>query len=152
MIDKDLYNKIIQVMPIPCVDIIIGDRLNNILLIKRMNEPAIGQWWFPGGRILFKEKRTEAVERIVFKECGIAASPKTEMGTYDLFLPIAGGTSISHAVTTLYYVQVESLHTLAIRLDDQSGFFQIHKMNMWSKKNLHHFIKMSLDKLKDLII
>lgn len=38
-IDNDLYNKIKQVIPIPCVDLLIKDENKNILLLKRNNEP-----------------------------------------------------------------------------------------------------------------
>ena len=37
-------------MPILCVDLLIIHE-NKCLLLKRDNEPAMGQYWFPGGRI-----------------------------------------------------------------------------------------------------
>lgn len=44
------YNKILEVLPIICVDLIIIYN-NKCLLLKRDNEPAKDQYWFPGGRI-----------------------------------------------------------------------------------------------------
>lgn len=44
------YKKILEYLPIVCVDLlIIYD--NKCLLLFRNNEPAKGQYWFPGGRI-----------------------------------------------------------------------------------------------------
>jgi colanic acid biosynthesis protein WcaH len=45
-----LYNEILKLMPIASVEpvIVVDDAL---LLLKRENPPAKGQWWFPGGRI-----------------------------------------------------------------------------------------------------
>jgi len=50
-IDEDLYDQILNVIPIPCVDILLEDRYNRIFLLKRINEPAQDAWWFPGGRV-----------------------------------------------------------------------------------------------------
>lgn len=134
-------------MPIPCVDIIIGDMDDNILLLKRVNEPVKGKWWFPGGRILFNEKRAEAVARIALKECNIEASPKIEIGTFDLILPISYNSSISHAITTLYYLEVGSFHSLEIQLDNQSEEFQIKPIHEWLEYKLHEFVRNGLEKL-----
>lgn len=57
-IPQDLYNEIISLIPIVCVDVaIVYD--NKILLIKRGIEPAAGEWWLPGGR-LYKSETLEA--------------------------------------------------------------------------------------------
>ena len=45
------YKSILSSIPILCVDLLI---INNgkFLLLKRENEPAKGEYWFPGGRLL----------------------------------------------------------------------------------------------------
>ncbi len=52
-IEDKLYEKILQVMPISCVDLLVMDEFGRILLLRRKNEPAAGQWWFLGGRVQF---------------------------------------------------------------------------------------------------
>ncbi len=44
------YKNILRSVPIACVDLLIIHN-NKCLLLKRENEPAKGQFWFPGGRI-----------------------------------------------------------------------------------------------------
>ena len=50
-IPKLEYKAILANIPIVCVDLIIIND-GKFLLLKRDNEPAKGEFWFPGGRIL----------------------------------------------------------------------------------------------------
>ena len=45
IINKELYQQIVQVIPIACVDLVVVDDVGQVLLAKRTNEPAIGEWW-----------------------------------------------------------------------------------------------------------
>ena len=63
LIEKAEYERIISVFPRVCVDIFVEDSHGHVLLLKRTNEPAIGQWWFPGGRVHIGETRFEAARR-----------------------------------------------------------------------------------------
>jgi ADP-ribose pyrophosphatase YjhB (NUDIX family) len=55
-VEPRLFREILKAMPIPCVDIIALDLGKKALLLRRKNEPAAGQWWFPRGGVLFNEK------------------------------------------------------------------------------------------------
>ncbi len=66
IIPENLYQKIITLLPICCVDIIVK-KDKSFLLVKRLENPAKNQWWFPGGRLLFNESLLQAVKR-KFKE------------------------------------------------------------------------------------
>lgn len=50
-IPDQLYRKIVEVMPVPCVDAIVV-RGKRFLLGKRIHKPAKGQWFVIGGRVL----------------------------------------------------------------------------------------------------
>ena len=69
-IPQDLYDNIIDLMPIICVDGIIQTE-NGILLLLRDNEPEKNKWWFPGGRLLKGEKLEEGIVRKVKEETGL---------------------------------------------------------------------------------
>lgn len=84
-VSEGLYSQILQVMPIPCVDLLVVNHIGDILLLLRKNEPAAGQWWFPGGRVLFGERREDAAKRKLEEECSICATQFKEIGTYDQF-------------------------------------------------------------------
>ena len=69
-IPQETYNTIISNVPIACVDIAILVR-GYVLLVKRKDKPAKGQWWLPGGRILKGELMQEASVRKAKEEVGI---------------------------------------------------------------------------------
>ena len=61
MIPTELYARILQDMPIFCVDAIVLHH-GKVLLVYRNNKPAQHLWWVPGGRVLkgFKKIRHKA--------------------------------------------------------------------------------------------
>lgn len=141
-IAEDMYTQILQVMPIPCVDLLGTDEAGNVLLLLRKNEPAASQWWFPGGRVLFGEKREDAARRKLEEECGLVASQFEEVGTFDIVFNIDQGACV-HSITTLFKVQVA--HESNIRLDHQSHEACWRTPREWLKCKLHPFICMSLE-------
>ena len=105
-IPKNLYKKIVAVMPIPCVDaVIVSGR--RFLLSKRKNQPAKGEWWFIGGRILKGETLEQAVARKVRDEAGIrkAKVKKFITNTETIFKASAQGGS-SHTINSIFLVEV----------------------------------------------
>ena len=48
--EKD-YIKIMQTIPVVCVDALIQNKKQEFLLVKRDNEPLKGKFWMPGGRL-----------------------------------------------------------------------------------------------------
>jgi colanic acid biosynthesis protein WcaH len=64
------YLRIVEVIPIVCVDLLIIND-NKCLLLKRENEPAKGQYWFPGGRIRKNETIEQAALRIAKEETNL---------------------------------------------------------------------------------
>jgi ADP-ribose pyrophosphatase YjhB (NUDIX family) len=72
-IPDPLYNEIVKLMPIPSVEaIIVKD--GKLLFLRRKNDPANGQWWFPGGRIRMGESIEEALLRDVKEETGLTVT------------------------------------------------------------------------------
>jgi len=69
-IAEKLYKRIIQSMPICCVDVVVANK-NRFLLVQRKKDPAKGKWWFCGGRLLFNESLKAGVKRKLKEELGI---------------------------------------------------------------------------------
>lgn len=103
-IDKQTWGSIVKSMPIPSVDLLVKCP-DGILLGKRTNEPAKGEWFVPGGRIQKGEPLREAVHRIAEEELGLEVIIEQPLGTYDHFydcsdVPESGGKHyIAHAYT-----------------------------------------------------
>lgn len=100
LISKEEYERIITVFPRVCVDILLTDPAGRVLLLKRTNQPAIGQWWFPGGRVHIGETRHQAAHRKLKEECALPVGELTELGSFDLFFEIDQYTY--HDVTILF--------------------------------------------------
>ncbi len=145
VIPDELYRKICQVMPIPCVDLLVSDPQGRVLLVKRKNEPAGGQWWFPGGRVHYLETREKAALRKLKEECGMEALGVEEMGTFDVILELPTSGWRSHGITTLFHVRVGGPRT--VRLDEQSTEADWRLPGEWRREDLHGFVRDTLDLL-----
>jgi ADP-ribose pyrophosphatase YjhB (NUDIX family) len=125
------------VMPIPCVDLLIRDERGRVLLVLRRNEPAAGQWWFPGGRVLFGELRREAAMRKLKEECGLSSTQFQERGTFDVILDVGPNRRV-HAITTVF--KTEGVSACNVQLDQQSRRVCWRDPRRWLERELHPFV------------
>ena len=146
-ISPEEYSKIISLIPLPCVDLVVKNKHEEILLVKRYNEPAKGQWWTPGGRVLFGETRKDAAVRKLKEECGVCGTIELEAGTFDLLLTYINAEKriFSHGISTFFIIKIEEEH---ITLDKQSVDFK------WVKKTdyLNHINNVQLNNILKLIL
>ena len=141
-IPDKLYKRILQVIPIACVDLLVINPKNEILLLKRKNQPSKGQWWFPGGRVHFMETRKHAATRKLKEECGSAGNILEEIGTYEVILH-KKSSHPSHGITTVYKMQLKNSKVV---LDNQSTSFSWKPCSQWLKEVKSSFVKMILQK------
>jgi colanic acid biosynthesis protein WcaH len=81
-----LYDQIIKCMPIVSVEaLIVMD--GALLFLRRNNQPAKGEWWFPGGRIRKGESLEEALRREVKEETGLEVSSYKLINVYSRVFP-----------------------------------------------------------------
>ncbi|MCJ7763313.1 NUDIX hydrolase [Candidatus Bathyarchaeota archaeon] len=73
-------------MPIPSVEAMIT-KGKSLLLLKRKNSPAKGEWWFPGGRIWKGETFEETLHREVKEETALAVDIVKCVGVYNRIFP-----------------------------------------------------------------
>jgi colanic acid biosynthesis protein WcaH len=136
-IPNDIYEKILEIMPIPCVDLLVENESGELLLVHRANEPAMGQWWLPGGRVHFAELREAAARRKLLEECGLEGENFKEVKTVDLILPrLSGG--YTHGITTIFAAKVAP--GSIVKLDEQSHQFCWKKRSSWKNELLHPFV------------
>ncbi|TKX86023.1 NUDIX domain-containing protein, partial [Halorubrum sp. SS5] len=70
-IPDDQWETIVANVPLVSVDLVI-EHDGGVLLGKRENEPANGEWFVPGGTVRKNESRTDAVHRVATEELGEA--------------------------------------------------------------------------------
>jgi ADP-ribose pyrophosphatase YjhB (NUDIX family) len=147
-IPEELYQQFCRCMPVACVDVLVVDGAGRVLLLRRRNHPALGQWWFPGGRVLHLETRRQAALRKLHEECGIQAASAKEVGTYDVILEDPERGVPHHGITTVYVVRVDS--AAPINLDGQSAACAWRSPEAWRREPLHEFVRMGLTHLEQL--
>src|SRR5271163_4247703 len=136
-IPDPLYAEILRSMPIPCVDLLVTDPADRILMIRRVNPPAQGEWWFPGGRVLYRERRSEAARRKLREECGLVPDAVHELGTFDAIFEGDQGPGAPHGISTVYHLNVT---TTDVRLDGQSTKFSWRSLDRWLSDHRHPFV------------
>jgi colanic acid biosynthesis protein WcaH len=72
MLDKDDFLKVVALTPLVAIDLVVTSTDGSILMGKRVNEPAAGYWFVPGGRIFKGETLERAFQRITAAELGLA--------------------------------------------------------------------------------
>jgi len=116
------YKKIINSMPILCIDSIILNSENQYLLVKRKNEPLKSKYWVPGGRIFHYENLDIALNRVLLSEVNINAQNlnKKFVGIYQDFFNENAFNSKSKYHTISIVFQISLVNDYTIKLDYQS--------------------------------
>ena len=100
LIPWKLYKQIIGNVPIACVDVAIVAK-GSVLLVRRKDHPAKGQWWLPGGRVLKGEMMKIAAARKARDEVGIECHVGPIVHTAETIFPDGpGGVSI-HSINSI---------------------------------------------------
>lgn len=86
-LDRTQFQQIVAATPLISIDLIVRNERGHILLGRRLNRPAQGFWFVPGGRVRKNERLTDAFWRLTEEELGIAASRDNArfLGTYEHF-------------------------------------------------------------------
>jgi colanic acid biosynthesis protein WcaH len=98
-IPDNLYNQIMNVIPIVSVEAMIVNN-QGILFLKRNNQPAKGEWWFPGGRMRKGETFEETLRREVKEETGLEVSETKFINVYSRVFPLRHDITIAYLCKT----------------------------------------------------
>ena len=133
-INENKFLEIIDTTPLVSIDLIIESSAGNILLGKRVNRPAKGYWFVPGGRIRKNEKIADAMLRISLAELGreITIENTQLLGNYDHIYDdnaFAKQGINTHYVVLAYKVVLPN--DVVITPDEQHSEFK-----WWSRQDL----------------
>lgn len=119
LLPEEQYAEFLAHMPEACVDVVL-EHEGRILVARRENEPAKGEWFWPGSRLFKGEELEDAVHRVARDELGIEVTIEEQLGANAHFWDTSEqSVDVSrHTVVTVYRVTpVEE--DVEIRLDDQ---------------------------------
>jgi colanic acid biosynthesis protein WcaH len=114
MLPIETFKTVIASTPLISIDLIVRNNQQQILLGKRLNKPAQGYWFVPGGRILKDERLECAYKRLAKAELGIKEqaleSVKAKFkGIYQHFYNdnVTGSDFSTHYVVMAYEVEFD---------------------------------------------
>lgn len=129
------WETVVRNVPIVSVDLVV-ETANGIVLGKRRNDPAKGEWFVPGGRVLKGEPLVDAVSRVARGELGVPVSIAERLGTYEHFYENAdvAGTG-KHYVAVAFHVYTD--------VDELSGDTQHRELRIFESppENLHPYVE-----------
>ncbi|WP_333848962.1 GDP-mannose mannosyl hydrolase [Leclercia sp.] len=106
----DDFKKIIQSSPLISIDLLVKNECNEFLFGERVNQPAKGYWFVPGGRILKDETIEQAMQRISLNELGVTLPLQLakHYGVWEHFYPdnFFNDEFTTHYIVLAYIVNV----------------------------------------------
>lgn len=86
MLPIHTFLNVVDATPLVAIDLVIENEKGGYLLGRRVNRPAQGFWFVPGGRIRKNERLDDAFRRIASEELGRADLKRTDadlLGVYE---------------------------------------------------------------------
>ncbi len=138
-IPDDDWATIVRNVPIVSVDLVVLID-DGVILAKRTNEPAKGEWFVPGGRVRKGEQLVDAVHRVAETELGIEVEIVESLGAYEHLYRESdvGESGGKHYLANGFVVRGESEKYTT---DDQHGDVQVFEE---VPNNLHQYVEMYL--------
>ena len=131
--------------PLPVVAVVCVNSKNEILLIKRAQQPSVGKWALPSGFIELHEPSQKAAVRELFEETGVRGKIVSLLGVFS-----RSGTFYKSLLTVCYLVKVTGgrLRRTPETLD--CGFFPISKLKPIIFRTHRDALKRSLELIKKI--
>lgn len=118
MLPDNEYEKVIEQVPILCVDGVLM-RDGKYLVVLRRNEPLKNEWWVPGGRVYRGESLAEAFIRKMKQETGLFVDQISNIGYYEEVFNVGEHGPI-HTVSVVFSAMARG----EVLLDDQSRDYE----------------------------
>lgn len=132
------WKVIIQNTPLVSVDLVVQYD-EQVLLGKRTNEPAKGEWFVPGGRVLKHEQLEDAVHRIAKEELGIAVTIDRRLGVYEHFYDVADIEDVGgkHYIPIAYLVTAKEKRSCSDNQHEDIQWFN----SPFNELDLHPYVR-----------
>ena len=136
-IEQKEYLKIIQSLPISCVDIIIKNKNNEYLLVQRNSDPLKNHYFLVGGRVNLNETLLSAAKRKLNEEVGLNVDKFEFIGVYQDFFDrnSFGKCEIYHTISLVFLINI--IGNEKIKLNKFSSSYK------WSKELPKRFLENS---------
>ena len=145
----ETFKRVIQYTPLISIDLIVRNEQGEVLLGKRVNAPAKGYWFVPGGRVRKNETLDDAFVRLVKEELGIESgftrANAKFLGVFEHFYDdcVFGDDVSTHYIVLAYILNFSIVDIL--NFDQHSCYRFINKSLIID--SVHNNTKIYLDEL-----
>lgn len=148
------FKQVVQHAPLFAIDLVVLNERNDVLVGERVNAPAKGAWFVPGGRVYKNESLEEAFKRISLNEIGIEIERK-QAGFLGLFDHFYEESFFSQDVSTHYINATHVVHVstglLVLPKEQHETYHWLPIDNMQLNNAVHKYSKIFLPELKKWI-
>lgn len=145
----ETFKSVIQNTPLISIDLIVRNEQGDVLLGKRVNAPAKGYWFVPGGRVRKNETLDDAFVRLVKEELGIESGVTRAdakfVGVFEHFYDdcVFGDDVNTHYIVLGYEIlKIEKL--IKNEILAQHNVWCWKKLGKYSKTKIHNFCALYL--------
>lgn len=143
LVPEALYTEFIGRMPEACVDVVV-EHEGAVLLGRRTNAPAKGEWFWPGSRLFRGEELEDAARRVAEEELGLAVTVEEQLGANAHFWAESEQDEDvgRHTVVVVYRVTPESDDPEPTPDDQHAGFRWVDG----TEPDLHEYVRRYFDR------
>lgn len=131
-LDKETFSTVLHSTPLVSLDFVVYNDEGKVLLGQRLNRPAQGFWFVPGGRIYKNEALAAAFTRLTFAELGqeFDYAQAQLIGAYDHFYPdsVFGDGISTHYVALAHKFSVQQLGQLPVVQHSYYAWFDVGQL------------------------
>jgi colanic acid biosynthesis protein WcaH len=135
------FRHVVDATPLISIDLAVRNARGEILLGERLNRPAQGSWFVPGGRVLKNEPLDRAFERLTLAELGkvFSRSAGRFLGVYEhLYADSVFGDRLNQdeqreAPSTHYVVLGYELRFRQTPAKFRSNSLKCSRARMWAR-------------------
>ncbi len=144
------FEQVVQHAPLFAIDLVVLNNSNEMLIGERLNAPAKGAWFVPGGRVYKNESLEEAFKRISKAELGfqIKRNQAWLLGLFDHFYDDSffSADVSTHYINATHVVRLSS-ELLALPKEQRSFYRWIAIDEIELDETVHVFSKVFLPAL-----
>ncbi|WP_299200240.1 GDP-mannose mannosyl hydrolase [uncultured Amphritea sp.] len=139
-LSSDDFRLIVDSTPLISIDLVVKDSDGKVLLGKRLNKPAKGYWFVPGGQVLKNETLVNAFMRLTEAEIGVKTPIQNAryLGLYEHFYDdSAMGDDVStHYVVNAFVIELnESVAGLPV--EQHSDYQWLSETELLAAADVH---------------
>lgn len=112
LLPAETFKTVVASTPLVSIDLLVRNAQGELLLGERLNRPAQGSWFAPGGRILKNETLDAAFQRLTGVELGQVFNREQGrlLGVYEHFYDdsVFGDAPDTHYVVIAYALQLDA--------------------------------------------